>query len=173
MQCKNSKTFSLSYFCQLTKNIRLILNPVLSFSSWQMCANSWLDFDVISMNLPSCVKKRVGRAVSDPSHPAYSLFRLLPSGRLVKMRTSRFQNSTFPCALKILNTIWLLHSCYLEFSLFFFSIVIKFTVIICNNCCLLSTVFGICNYYNILHMFGKPHTRDGKKNQCITILDQF
>lgn len=174
---KQQNIFFVMNFCQLTKNTRLILNPVLHLSSWQMCANSWLDYDVIGMNLPSCVKKRFGRAVRDSSHPAHSFFRLLPSGRLIKTRTARFQNSIFPCALKILNISWFLHSCYLELSLFC-STVIKFTVIICNNCCLLSTVFGICNYYNILHMCGTPHTRGGRKNRCVailsaTILDRF
>ncbi len=55
----------------------------------------------------SRVKKRALRIVRDPLHPAFNLFRLLHSGRrysLVKTRTTRFQNSFFPVAIKILNS---------------------------------------------------------------------
>ncbi len=69
---------------------------------------------IIGTDLPSLqdlhssrVKKRALRIVRDPLHPAFNLFRLLPSGRrysLVKTRTNRFKNSFFPVAIKILNS---------------------------------------------------------------------
>ncbi len=70
---------------------------------------------IIGTDLPSLqdlhlsrVKKRAQRIVRDPLHPVFNLFRLLPSGRrysLVKMRTTRFQNSFFfPVAIKTLNS---------------------------------------------------------------------
>ncbi len=70
---------------------------------------------VIVTDLPSLqdlhlsrVKKRALMIVCDPLHPAFNLFRLLPSGRsnsLVKTRTTRLQNSFFfQVAIKTLNS---------------------------------------------------------------------
>ncbi len=47
----------------------------------------------------SRVSKRVGKITLDPSHPAHSLFELLPSGRryrALSARTTRHRNSFFP-----------------------------------------------------------------------------
>ncbi len=44
---------------------------------------------------------------SDPSHPAHSLFELLPSGqryRALSTRTTRHRNSFFPQAIHLMNT---------------------------------------------------------------------
>ncbi len=45
------------------------------------------------------VSKRAGKITLDPSHPAHSLFELLPSGqryRALSTRTTRHRNSLFP-----------------------------------------------------------------------------
>uniref|UniRef100_A0A8C9RRW2 Reverse transcriptase domain-containing protein n=1 Tax=Scleropages formosus TaxID=113540 RepID=A0A8C9RRW2_SCLFO len=70
---------------------------------------------ITGTNLPSLqdlymsrVRKRAEKIVGDPSHPAHCLFSLLPSGRryrLIKTWTTRHQNSFFPAAIKILNTL--------------------------------------------------------------------
>ncbi len=47
----------------------------------------------------SRVSKRAGKITLDPSHPAHSLFELLPSGRryrALSTRTTRHRNSFFP-----------------------------------------------------------------------------
>ncbi len=55
----------------------------------------------------SRVSKRVGKITLDPSHPAHSLFELLPSGRryrALSTRTTRHKNSFFPQAIHLMNT---------------------------------------------------------------------
>ncbi len=55
----------------------------------------------------SRVSKRAGKITLDPSHPAHSLFELLPSGRCYRAlstRTSRHRNSFFPQAVHLMNT---------------------------------------------------------------------
>uniref|UniRef100_A0A672NIE3 Reverse transcriptase domain-containing protein n=1 Tax=Sinocyclocheilus grahami TaxID=75366 RepID=A0A672NIE3_SINGR len=55
----------------------------------------------------SRVSKRAGRITLDPSHPAHSLFELLPSGRryrALSTRTTRHRNSFFPQAIHLMNT---------------------------------------------------------------------
>ncbi len=50
----------------------------------------------------SRVSKRAGRIPLNPSHPAHSLFELLPSGqcyRALSTRTTRHKNSIFPQAI--------------------------------------------------------------------------
>ncbi len=50
----------------------------------------------------SRVSKRAGKITLDPSHPAHSLFELLPSGRpyrALSTRTTRHRNSFFPQAI--------------------------------------------------------------------------
>uniref|UniRef100_A0A3B3QVD1 Reverse transcriptase domain-containing protein n=1 Tax=Paramormyrops kingsleyae TaxID=1676925 RepID=A0A3B3QVD1_9TELE len=52
-----------------------------------------------------CLRK-VNRIRRDPSHPALSLFSLLPSGRRLQSiwtRTSRFRNSFYPTAVRLMN----------------------------------------------------------------------
>ncbi len=53
------------------------------------------------------VIKRAGKITLDPSHPANSLFELLPSGRryrALSTRTTRHRNSFFPQAIHLMNT---------------------------------------------------------------------
>ncbi len=55
----------------------------------------------------SRVSKRAGKITLDPSHPAHSLFELLPSGRryrALSTRTTRHRNSFFPQAIQLMNT---------------------------------------------------------------------
>uniref|UniRef100_A0A672L4P2 Reverse transcriptase domain-containing protein n=1 Tax=Sinocyclocheilus grahami TaxID=75366 RepID=A0A672L4P2_SINGR len=69
---------------------------------------------IIGTTLPSLqelyssrVSKRAGRITLDPSHPAHSLFELLPSGRrsrALSTRTTRHRNSFFPQAIHLMNT---------------------------------------------------------------------
>uniref|UniRef100_A0A9J7WZZ8 Reverse transcriptase domain-containing protein n=1 Tax=Cyprinus carpio carpio TaxID=630221 RepID=A0A9J7WZZ8_CYPCA len=69
---------------------------------------------IIGTTLPSIqelylsrVSKRAGKITLDPSHPAHSLFELLPSGRryrALSTRTNRHRNSFFPQAIHLMNT---------------------------------------------------------------------
>ncbi len=55
----------------------------------------------------SRMSKRAGKISLDPSHPAPSLFELLPSGRryrALSTRTTRHRNSFFPQAVHLMNT---------------------------------------------------------------------
>ncbi len=55
----------------------------------------------------SRVSKRAGKITLDPSHPAHSLFKLLPSGRryrALSTRTTRHGNSFLPQAIHLMNT---------------------------------------------------------------------
>ncbi len=55
----------------------------------------------------SRVSKRAGKITLDPSHPAHSLFELLPSGRCftaLSTRMARHRNSFFPQAIHLMNT---------------------------------------------------------------------
>ncbi len=55
----------------------------------------------------SRVSKRAGKITLDPSHPAHSLFELLPSGqcyRALSTRTTRHRNSFFPQAINLMHT---------------------------------------------------------------------
>ncbi len=55
----------------------------------------------------SRVSKRSGKITLDPSHPAHSLFELLPSGRryrALSTRMARHRNSFFPQAIHLMNT---------------------------------------------------------------------
>ncbi len=55
----------------------------------------------------SRVSKRAGKITLDPSHPAHSLFELLPSGRRYRAlctRMTRHRNSFFPQAVHLMNT---------------------------------------------------------------------
>uniref|UniRef100_A0A3P9AWZ0 Reverse transcriptase domain-containing protein n=1 Tax=Maylandia zebra TaxID=106582 RepID=A0A3P9AWZ0_9CICH len=68
---------------------------------------------VIGCRLPSLqdlytsrTLRRAARISADPSHPGYSLFDLLPSGRRlrsIRTRTSRHKNSFFPSAVGHMN----------------------------------------------------------------------
>ncbi|TWW53073.1 NACHT, LRR and PYD domains-containing protein 12 [Takifugu flavidus] len=51
--------------------------------------------------------RRAGRITADPSHPGHGLFSPLPSGRRlrsIRTKTSRYTNSFFPSAIRLLNT---------------------------------------------------------------------
>ncbi len=55
----------------------------------------------------SRVSKRAGKITLDPSHPAHSLFELLPSGgryRALSTRMTRHRNHFFPQAIHLMNT---------------------------------------------------------------------
>ncbi|KAI2645561.1 RNA-directed DNA polymerase from mobile element jockey [Labeo rohita] len=55
----------------------------------------------------SRVSKKAGKITLDPSHPAHSLFELLPSGRCYRAlstRMARHRNSFFPQAIHLMNT---------------------------------------------------------------------
>ncbi len=55
----------------------------------------------------SRLRKRAGKITLDPSHPAHSLFKLLPSGRRYRAqstRTTRHRNSFVPQAIHLINT---------------------------------------------------------------------
>ena len=68
---------------------------------------------IIGLDLPSVssiyttrTKRRMQKVIADPSHPASSLFVAMPSGkrlRSLKCNTSRFKNSTYPEAVRLLN----------------------------------------------------------------------
>ncbi len=74
----------------------------------------WTAEHIIGTSLPSLqelylsrVSKRAGKITLDPSHPAHSLFELLPSGRryrALSTRTARHRNSFFPQAIHLMNT---------------------------------------------------------------------
>ncbi len=54
----------------------------------------------------SRVRKRAKKVTLNPSHPAHSLFELLPSGRRYRslsIKTARYKNSFFPQAVSHLN----------------------------------------------------------------------
>ena len=51
--------------------------------------------------------KRAGKIIRDPSHPSHGLFTLLPSGRRyrsLRTKTTRYRNSFFPTAVRLLNS---------------------------------------------------------------------
>ena len=53
------------------------------------------------------IKRRMKKVMADPSHPACPLLKILPSGRRLrslKSSTSRFTNSTYPGAIRLLNS---------------------------------------------------------------------
>ncbi len=55
----------------------------------------------------SRVSKRAGTITLDPSHPAHSLFEMLPSGRHYRALSTRMtghRNSLFPQAINLMNT---------------------------------------------------------------------
>ncbi len=74
----------------------------------------WTSERIIGTTLPtlqelylSRVSKRAGKITLDPSHPAHSLFELLPSGRryrALSTRTTRHRNCLFPQAIHLMNT---------------------------------------------------------------------
>ncbi|XP_055499383.1 brain mitochondrial carrier protein 1 isoform X1 [Leucoraja erinacea] len=57
---------------------------------------------------PSRCRKRASNIIKDTTHPAHKLFTLLPSGkryRSMRSKTTRFKNSFFPQAIRLLNTL--------------------------------------------------------------------
>ncbi|KAF0025100.1 hypothetical protein F2P81_021981 [Scophthalmus maximus] len=53
-------------------------------------------------------RKRSTNIIKDPTHPAHKLFTLLPSGkryRSMRSKTTRFKNSFFPQAIRLLNSL--------------------------------------------------------------------
>ena len=52
-------------------------------------------------------KRKAHNIIEDTSHPAHTLFQLLPSNkryRSIKSRTTRLSNSFFPQAVRLLNS---------------------------------------------------------------------
>ncbi len=74
----------------------------------------WTAERIIGTTLPtlqelylSRVSNRAGKITLDPSHPAHSLFELLPSGqryRALSTRKTRHRNSFFPQAIHLMST---------------------------------------------------------------------
>ncbi len=68
------------------------------------------------------VSKRADKITLDPSHPAHSLFELLPSGRryrALSTSTTRHRSSFFPQAIHLMNTwqeLWYTHYLYTYLS---------------------------------------------------------
>ncbi len=91
------------WFSSATKSDLRRLRRVVRTAEW-----------IIGTTLPtlqelysSRVSKRAGKITLDPSHPAHSLFELLPSGRryrALSTRTTRHRNSFFPQAIHLMNT---------------------------------------------------------------------
>ncbi len=91
------------WFSSATKSDLRRLQRVVRTAEW-----------IIGTTLPtlqemylSRVSKRTGKITLDPSHPAHSLFELLPPGRryrALSTRTARHRNSFFPQAVHLMNT---------------------------------------------------------------------
>ncbi len=96
------------WFSSATKSDLRRLQKVVRTAEW-----------IIGTTLPtlqelylSRVRKRAGKITLDPSHPAQSLFELLPSGRryrALSTRMARHRNSFFPQAIHLMN-IWTLNN---------------------------------------------------------------
>ncbi len=99
----------------------------------------WTAERIIGTTLPtpqelylSRVRKRAGKITLDPSHPAHSLFELLPSGRryrALSTRTTRHRNSFFPQVIHLMNNLTItwntqhyLHYLFITHTYFFISI---------------------------------------------------
>lgn len=57
---------------------------------------------------PSRCRKRTTNIIKDTTHPAHKLFTPLPSGkryRSMRCKTTRFKNSFFPQAIRLLNSL--------------------------------------------------------------------
>ena len=70
------------------------------------CYNYEKEYNLNDVNRDR-ISKLVDKIKSDPSHPLYKCFQLLPSGRryrLPAMRTSRFRKSLVPVAIRLLNS---------------------------------------------------------------------
>ncbi len=62
---------------------------------------------IIGTTLPTLQELSEQKGWQNPSHPAHSLFELLPSGRCYRAlstRTTRRRNSFFPQAIHLMNT---------------------------------------------------------------------
>ena len=56
------------------------------------------------------VKSRFHKVITDPSHPAFAFFELLPSGKRYRSlgysgMSSRTSNSLYPTAVRVLNDV--------------------------------------------------------------------
>ncbi len=96
---------------------------------------------IISTTLPtlqelylSRVSKRAGKITLDPSHPAHSLFELLPSGRryrALSTRTARHRNSFFP-KQSISRTLDIKHGTHNTIYIIYSSHILIFSFQICT-----------------------------------------
>ncbi len=82
-------------------------------------------YQIIGTTLPtlqelysSRLSKGAVKVTLDPSHPAHSLFEMLPSGRryrALRTRTTRNRNSFFPQAIHLMNTtIIIVHTLFIH-----------------------------------------------------------
>ncbi len=110
----------------------------------------------------SRVSKRAGKITLDPSHPAHSLFELLPSGRRYRAlctRTTRHRNSFFPQAVHLTkhltlnvehtthNTIYIIYSSHIH--IFHFNLHISDLYI--HNC--LYYILCFCYFVHCLFVY--------------------
>ncbi len=106
----------------------------------------------------SRVSKRAGKITLDPSHPAHSLFELLPSGRhyrALSTRTTRHRNSFFPQAIHLMNT-WhkhgthntIIHYLFTTHTYFFISI-LHISDLYTHNC----LYYILCFCYSVHCLF--------------------
>ncbi len=94
----------------------------------------------------SRVSKRAGKITLDPSHPAHSLFELLPSGRryrALSTRTTRHRNHTFYFYF-LFNT----HTCYISILHLTY-----LSILNCLFCILCLCYFAHCLFCIFVHSF--------------------
>ncbi len=145
------------WFSSATKSDLRRLRRVVRTAEW-----------IIDTTLPtlqelylSRVSKRAGKITLDPSHPAHSLFELLPSGqryRALSTRTTRHRNCFFPQA----NISWTLdikrgiHNTIIQLFIHHTYLFFYFQICTCQTCthiivCIVCCVFAIL-YIAYLHI---------------------
>ncbi len=110
----------------------------------------------------SRMSKRAGKITLDPSHPAHSLFELLPSGRCYRAlstRTTRHRNSFFPQAIHLMNT-WhkhgthntIIHYLFTTHTYYFFFIsILHISDLYTHNC--LYYILCFCYFVHCLFVY--------------------
>eukprot|EP00745_Piridium_sociabile_P018011 TRINITY_DN26857_c0_g1_i3.p1 TRINITY_DN26857_c0_g1~~TRINITY_DN26857_c0_g1_i3.p1 ORF type:complete len:180 (-),score=24.86 TRINITY_DN26857_c0_g1_i3:115-654(-) len=95
-------TFSLCvWYGSATKKLRGRMQRVVRTAS-KIIGSDMPSLDTIFFKRTLARSKKI---TADPSHPAHHLFQLLPSGkrhRVIRTKTTRFQNSFYPLAVKVL-----------------------------------------------------------------------
>ncbi|XP_029951133.1 telomere repeats-binding bouquet formation protein 2 [Salarias fasciatus] len=96
--------------CDCSQHTCILLSSIvrrLVFSVWSAEKTIGASLSSIQDLYLSRVRKRAGDIAADPSHPAQTLFKLLPSGRRyrsLQARTTRLRNSFFPQAVTLMNS---------------------------------------------------------------------